>query len=37
MNLENIISAKVTLFALPIFFIAIFIEILAKKILNAHA
>jgi len=36
MNLENIISAKVTLFALPIFFIAIFIEILAKKILNAH-
>ena len=36
MNLENIISAKVTLFALPIFFIAIFIEILAKKILNAR-
>ena len=36
MNLENIKSAKVTLFALPIFFIAIFIEILAKKILNAR-
>ena len=36
MNLENIISAKVTLFALPIFFIAIFIEITAKKLLNAR-
>jgi sterol desaturase/sphingolipid hydroxylase (fatty acid hydroxylase superfamily) len=36
MNLENIISAKVTLFALPIFFIAILIEITAKKLLNAR-
>ena len=36
MNLENIISAKVTLFALPIFFIAILIEIMAKKLLNAR-
>lgn len=36
MSLENIISAKVTLFALPIFFIAIFIEITAKKLLNAR-
>ena len=36
MSLENIISAKVTLFALPIFFIAIFIEITAKKFLNAR-
>ena len=36
MSLENIISAKVTLFALPIFFIAILIEITAKKLLNAR-
>jgi len=36
MNLENIISAKVTLYALPIFFIAILIEITAKKLLNAR-
>jgi sterol desaturase/sphingolipid hydroxylase (fatty acid hydroxylase superfamily) len=36
MNLENIISTKVTLFALPIFFIAILIEITAKKLLNAR-
>ena len=36
MSLENIISAKVTLFALPLFFIAIFIEITAKKLLNAR-
>ncbi|MBT3593362.1 MAG: sterol desaturase family protein [Hellea sp.] len=36
MNLENIISAKVTLFALPIFFIAILIEITTKKLLNAR-
>ena len=36
MSLENIISAKVTLYALPIFFIAILIEITAKKLLNAR-
>jgi sterol desaturase/sphingolipid hydroxylase (fatty acid hydroxylase superfamily) len=36
MSLENIISAKVTLIALPIFFIAILIEITAKKLLNAR-
>ncbi|MDG1522656.1 MAG: sterol desaturase family protein [Hellea sp.] len=36
MSLENIISAKVTLFALPVFFIAILIEITAKKLLNAR-
>jgi sterol desaturase/sphingolipid hydroxylase (fatty acid hydroxylase superfamily) len=36
MSLENIISAKVTLLALPIFFIAILIEITAKKLLNAR-
>ena len=36
MSLENIISAKVTLFALPIFFTAILIEITAKKLLNAR-
>ena len=36
MSLENIISAKVTLFALPVFFIAILIEIMAKKLLNAR-